>query len=139
MKKFEQKSSSRQPFASDCLSHIPLLTESIQGSVAVRRPLHLVIVRLLGRGDARYAEIASRAQARTSMVITAIIGLAFVAHAAAIATLALTQPASTFDALQHVFGLPIYGLGLAAVLFYRSRLQARQRAAAGDGEPGQAS
>jgi hypothetical protein len=109
------------------------------GSVAVRRPLHLVIVRLLGRGDARYAGIASRTQHTTSMVITAIIGLVFIGHAAAIATLALTQPASTFVAMQHVVGLPIFGLGIAAVLFYRSRLQARQRAAAGDDQPGQAS
>jgi hypothetical protein len=34
--------------------------------------LHPVILRLLGRGNPRYADIASRAERRTSMVITAL-------------------------------------------------------------------
>jgi hypothetical protein len=98
-------------------------------SVAIRRPLHSVILRLLGRGNARYAGIASRSQGKTSMVTTAIIGLAFLGHAVAVALLALTQPTSTFVALQHPIGLPFFGLGIAALFFYRSRQQARQRAA----------
>jgi hypothetical protein len=54
-------------------------------------------------------------------------------------TLALAQPASTFIALQHVIGLPIFGLGMAAVLFYRGRLRARRPLGAGGDQPGQAS
>jgi hypothetical protein len=63
-------------------------------------------------------------------VITAILGVTLLAHAVAIAVLALTQPVSTFVALQHPVGLPIFGLGVAGLLFYRNRLQARQAAAA---------
>jgi len=99
-------------------------------SVAIGRPLHPVILRLLGRGNPRYTEIASRAQTKTSMVTTAIIGLTLTARAAAITVLALTQPAGTFVALQHPVGLPILGLGFASLFFYRHRLEARQAATA---------
>jgi hypothetical protein len=99
-------------------------------SVVIGRPLHPVILRALGRGNARYAGIAARAQTKTSMVITTILGLALTGHAAAVAVLALTQSTSTFVAFQHVVGLPPLGLGIAGVLFYRSRVQARQAAAA---------
>lgn len=64
------------------------------GSVSIGRPLHLVILRLLGHSNPRYTEIAARVSIRTSMVNTTIIGLAFLGHAAAIAVLALTQPTS---------------------------------------------
>jgi hypothetical protein len=103
------------------------------GSVAIGKPLHPVILRLLGRGNARYADIATRARRSTSMITTAIIGVAFTVHAAALTVLALTEPTSTFVALQHPVGLPPIGLGIAALFFYRSRLQAR-----GD-KPGQTS
>jgi FtsH-binding integral membrane protein len=112
----------------------PVLTGAIGiaflASVAIGRPLHPTILRMLGRGNSRYADIASRAERRTSMVITTILGLTLIAHAVAIIVLALTQPTSAFVALQHPVGLPILGLGLAGVLWYRNRLQARQRAAA---------
>jgi hypothetical protein len=96
-------------------------------SVVIGRPLHPVILRLLGRGNARYAGIATSARRGTSMVTTTIIGLAFTGHAVAVAILALTQSTSMFVALQHLVGLPFFGLGIAALFFYRSRLQARQR------------
>jgi len=96
-------------------------------SVAIGRPLYPVILRLLGHGNARHADIAARTHGRTSMVTT-IVGLAFTGHAAAVAALALTEPAGTFVALQHPVGLPFYGLGIAALFFYRNRLQTRQRA-----------
>jgi len=99
-------------------------------SVAIGRPLHPVILHLLGRSDPRYSDIASRAQRKTSMVITAILGVTLLAHSVAVAVLALTQPVNTFVALQHPVGLPIFGLGVASVLLYRDRLQARQRTAA---------
>jgi hypothetical protein len=108
-------------------------------SVAIGRPLHPVILRMLGRSDPRYGDIASRAQRSTSMVITAILGVTLLAHAVAVAALALTQPTSTFVALQHPVGLPIFGLGIGGVLLYRNRLQARQAAAipaARDDQPG---
>jgi hypothetical protein len=105
-------------------------------SVALGRPLHPLLLRLLGRRNTRYADLATRAQRKTSMVSTAIIGLAFTAHAAALAALALTQNTSTFVAFQHPVGLPPFALGIAALLFYRNRLQARQRSAVPAEAPG---
>jgi hypothetical protein len=97
-------------------------------SVIIGRPLHPVILRLLGHGNARYADIADRTHGRTSMVSTTIIGLALTGHAAAVAALALTEPTSTFVALQHPVGLTFYALGIAALFFYRNRVPSRQRA-----------
>jgi hypothetical protein len=102
-------------------------------SVAIGRPLHPVILRLLGR-NARYAHIAGRARGRTSMVPTTIIGMAFTGHAVAVAVLALTQPTSAFVAMQHPVGLPFFGLGIAGLFFYR-RLHARRADAAARNDP----
>jgi hypothetical protein len=100
-------------------------------SIAVGHPLHQVILRAMGRSNARYTEVADRAAASgTSMVSTLIIGLAFVSHAIAVAVLAFTQSTSTFLALQNPVGLPFIGLGLVGLFIYGSRQQARQRAAA---------
>ena len=100
-------------------------------SIAVGHPLHQVILRAMGRRNARYTEVADRAAASgTSMVSTLIIGLAFVSHAIAVAVLAFTQSTSTFLALQNPVGLPFIGLGLVGLFIYGSRQQARQRAAA---------
>ena len=100
-------------------------------SIAVGHPLHQVILRAMGRRNSRYTEVADRAAASgTSMVSTLIIGLAFLSHAIAVAVLAFTQSTSTFLALQNPVGLPFIGLGLAGLFIYGSRQQARQRAAA---------
>jgi hypothetical protein len=110
-------------------------------SVAVGHPLHQVILRAMGRSNARYTEVADRAVASsTSMVSTLIIGLAFLSHAVAVAVLAFTQTTSTFLALQNPVGLPFLGLGVAGLFIYGTRQQARQRAAttppARAGQPG---
>ena len=100
-------------------------------SIAVGHPLHQVILRAMGRNNSRYTEVADRAAASgTSMVSTLIIGLAFVSHAVAVAVLAFTQSTSTFLALQNPVGLPFLGLGVAGLFIYGTRQQARQRAAA---------
>jgi hypothetical protein len=105
-------------------------------SVAVGRPLHQVILRAMGRSNARYTEVADRAVASgTSMVSTLIIGLAFLGHAVAVAVLAFTQSTSTFLALQNPVGLPFLGLGIAGLFIYATRQQARQRAAAASPSP----
>jgi len=110
-------------------------------SIAVGHPLHQVILRAMGRSNPRYNETADRtAAAGSSTVATAIIGLAFLAHAVAVAVLALTQTTSTFLALQNPVGLPFLGLGVAGLFIYGTRQQARQRAAdaaspASDGQP----
>jgi hypothetical protein len=111
-------------------------------SIAVGHPLHQVILRAMGRSNPRYTQTADRAAATgTSMVSTAIIGVAFLGHAVAVTILALTQTTSTFLALQNPVGLPFLGLGAAGLFIYGSRQQARQRAAAvtppaRDGQPG---
>jgi len=100
-------------------------------SIAVGHPLHQVILRAMGRSNPHYIAVADRAVASgTSMVSTLIIGLAFLAHAVAVAVLALTQSTSTFLALQNPVGLPFLGLGVAGLFIYATRQQARQRAAA---------
>jgi hypothetical protein len=100
-------------------------------SIAVGHPLHQVILRAMGRSNPRYNQVADRATASgTSVVSTAIIGLAFLGHAVAVTVLALTQTTSTFLALQNPVGLPFLGLGVAGLFIYGSRQQGRQRAAA---------
>jgi hypothetical protein len=100
-------------------------------SIAVGHPLHQVILRAMGRSNARYTQVAERAAASgTSMVSTLIIGLAFLSHAVAVAVLAFTQSTSTFLALQNPVGLPFLALGVAGLFIYGTRQQARQRAAA---------
>lgn len=100
-------------------------------SIAVGRPLHQVILRAMGRSNPRCTQAADRAAASgTSMVSTAIIGLACLGHAVAVAVLALTQTTSTFLALQNPVGLPFLGLGVAGLFLYGTRQQARQSAAA---------
>jgi hypothetical protein len=58
------------------------------------------------------------------------MGVAFTVHAAAVAILALTQSTSTFVAWQNLVGLPPVAIGIGGLFFYRSRLEARKRAAA---------
>jgi hypothetical protein len=100
-------------------------------SIAAGHPLHQVILRAMGRSQPRYTQTADRAAAAgTSVVATAIIGLAFLGHAVAVAVLALTQTTSTFLALQNPVGLPFLGLGVAGLFILGTRQQARQRAAA---------
>jgi hypothetical protein len=96
------------------------------GSVVIGRPLHPVILRWLGRSNPHYTEIADRAQRKTSIVTTTILGLTLLGHAIAVAVLALTQTTSTFVALQHPVGLPIVVIGIGSLYLYHHRLQARQ-------------
>jgi hypothetical protein len=100
------------------------------GSVAIRRPLHRTILRWMGRSNPHYTDVANRAQTRTSMIITTVIGLAFTSHAVAVAVLAVTQSTSTFVAWQQLVGLPFLGLGIGGLFRYGARQQTRQRAAA---------
>lgn len=105
-------------------------------SVAIRRPLHRVILRAMGRSNPHYTQVANRAQTRTSMITTTIIGLAFLGHAAAVASLALTQSTSTFLAWQQPVGLPFFGLGIAGLFFYGTRQRAAATPAARGDRPG---
>jgi hypothetical protein len=99
-------------------------------SIAAGHPLHQVILRAMGRSNPRYHQVADRAAASgTSLMSTLIIGLAFLGHAVAVAVLALTQTTSTFLALQNPVGLPFIAAGVLGLFLYGTRQQARQRAA----------
>ena len=95
-------------------------------SVVIGHPLHPVILRWMGRGNAAYNDIAERVRGRTAMITTTVLGLTLTVHAAALTVLALTQSTNTFVALQHPVGLPPVALGLGSLFLYRSRLQARR-------------
>ncbi|WP_326954063.1 VC0807 family protein [Amycolatopsis sp. NBC_01286] len=88
-------------------------------SIVVGRPVHGRLVRLLTRRD--QAEDTPQRR-RMSIMITLLVGGTLVAHAAVLATLAVALPPSTFVALRHLVGLPILGLGVAALIWYRNRV-----------------
>jgi hypothetical protein len=100
------------------------------GSVAIGRPLHRAILRWMGRSNPHYTDVANRAQMRSSMITTTILGLGCIVHAAAVAVLALTQSTSAFVAWQNPVGLPPLALSIGGLFLYGARQQARQRAAA---------
>jgi hypothetical protein len=103
-------------------------------SVAIRRPLHLVILRFLGRRDPRLAAVArDPARRRASAVFTTLFGATFLIHFAALLALALVLPTSTFLALSRPVGLSIIAAGVASLLWYRNRLRARQPGATSGG------
>jgi hypothetical protein len=104
----------------------PLLTGALGlacvGSVAVRRPLQLVVLRSLARHSRRAAATMSAPGAqRTSAIVTAMIGAICLAHATAVAVLALTVSTSMFLSLSRPVGIPIFVGGLGVLLWYRRR------------------
>jgi hypothetical protein len=100
------------------------------GSLAAGRPLHRVVLGWLSRTSAQYKGIAERAQYKTSVIVTSIIGVTLLVHSVAVAVLALTRPVSTYNSLQNVVGLPVFAAGFVVMMTYRGRLQEQQRAAA---------
>jgi FtsH-binding integral membrane protein len=98
-------------------------------SVAVRRPLHLVVFQFLARHNPRWEHLTrDPGRRRTSTVITALIGAMLLLHAMVLLVLALTQPTSVFLALSRPVGWSVTVAGVAALLWYRSRMQARSGA-----------
>jgi hypothetical protein len=93
-------------------------------SVAVRRPLHRVVIQLLARRDPRLRlALRNPATRRASMVMTALVGTVLVVHALVLLALALTEPTGTFLALSKPVGWSIIGTGIVAMLWYRNRLR----------------
>jgi hypothetical protein len=96
-------------------------------SVVVRRPLHLLLMDLLASRHGRYQpHTDSRARRRISTVITMILGCTMVTHTAVEVILAITVPPSTFMILRYIVGLPVLGLGVAAIIWYRRRHRMRR-------------
>ena len=95
-------------------------------SVIVRRPLWLMVLRLAARRNAQAARrMADPATRRAATVETAIIAAILLVHAIAVTILALTVPPGTFLALSRPVGLPLIGVGIAALVWYRRRSRAR--------------
>lgn len=94
-------------------------------SVAVRKPLLLVVVRLAGR---RHPEIAERLTApqarRIPAVATGGIGAILLAHALVIVALALTTTTTVFLAAKPPISFAIVGGGLAALVWWIHRQHA---------------
>jgi hypothetical protein len=96
-------------------------------SVAVRRPLHLLVLRLLAsRKPELTAVVHDRAWRRTSIVFTALVGGTLVAHALAILILAVTLPTTTFLVLSRPVGWAVLGVGAVSLFWYRNRLRNRR-------------
>jgi hypothetical protein len=101
-------------------------------SVATRRPLLTVVLRLAARRSADIAERASSPQARRiSTVATGVIGVILLVHALAIVALALTTSTTTFLALKGLLSLAIVGGGVAALVLWIRRQYTSQASAAG--------
>lgn len=97
-------------------------------SIVVRRPLWLMVLRLVARHNAQAARmLADPAARRTATVETAIIGAIFLAHAIPVTILALTVTPGTFVALSRPLGLPLIAAGVAVLIWYRRRQRSRAR------------
>jgi hypothetical protein len=83
-------------------------------SVLVRRPLHLVAMRLVAKR--RPTPLPST---HTATVITSVIGGTLLVHAAALTVLALNVPVGTYIGLSKVVGWSIIGLGAAGIMWFR--------------------
>jgi hypothetical protein len=91
------------------------------GSLAVGKPLHLVIHQIIARRKG--VEVSERTR-RGSVVITGVIGAMLTIHALVTLFLALSLSTGSFLALSRPVGWSIIGVGAAAILWYRRRLQA---------------
>ncbi len=97
-------------------------------SVAVRRPLFVLVLRIAARRNTDIAQLASSPEVRRiSTVTTGVIGVILLVHALVIVALALTTSTTTFLALKGVLSLAIVGGGVAAlVLWIRHELVSQQ-------------
>ncbi len=91
-------------------------------SVAVRRPLFFVGLRLAARRNTQIAEQISEPHARRIItVVTWAIGVILLVHALVIVALALTASTTTFLILKTPFSLAIVGGGVTALVFWIRR------------------
>jgi hypothetical protein len=96
------------------------------GSVAIRKPLHLVIFRIVARRNPKFAHVVQGPHAfRSSMVITSLAGGMMAVHALVILLLAVAMPTATFLAVSRPIGWAVLGAGFAGILWWRKRLRAR--------------
>jgi hypothetical protein len=107
----------------------PVLTALVAlaclGSVVIGKPLHLVGVRMLARTNTRVARMLDDPDRfRSSTIVTVVVGVMTLAHAVAIAFIALTLPVSDFLAVSRPVGWAILGVGVVWTWWYRRRRHA---------------
>ena len=93
-------------------------------SVAIGRPVHLLIFRVLARRDpARAAGLDDRRRHHTATVVTTLLGTTLVLHALVLLVLALSLPTGTYLAVSRPVGLAVVAVGVGVLLWYRRRLE----------------
>jgi hypothetical protein len=93
------------------------------GSVAIGRPAHLLVFRVLARRDpARAAGLGGRAHHRAATVVTTVLGTTLVLHALVLLVLALSLPTGTYLAVSRPIGLAVAAAGVGVLMWYRHRL-----------------
>lgn len=98
----------------------PVLTGTIGliflGSVAIGRPLFLLVHRMMNR-----AGTATPVDRHRAGVLSTLLGTTLLVHGVVIAILALTLPTGTFLALSRPVGLPILAIGTGVLFWYGRR------------------
>jgi hypothetical protein len=84
-------------------------------SAAFKKPLHLLLVGYMNRGANKQL---SPEAARTSLIVTVLIGVTFLLHATSHVILALTLPTGTFLITSRIVGWTIILIGGAVVYWY---------------------
>jgi hypothetical protein len=67
---------------------------------------------------------AGRVSIRNAMILTGLLGVTLIVHAAALTALALSVSTTTYVSLSQPVGLPILAVGLLGVLWFRKRVVA---------------
>lgn len=94
------------------------------GSVAIGRPVYLLVFRVLARRDpARTARLDGPGRHRAATVLTTLLGSTLVLHALALLVLALSLPTSTYLAVSRPIGMVIVAGGIVVLLCYRHSLE----------------
>lgn len=90
-------------------------------SVAIGKPLHQVVLRLVSRRKPELDRLLRAPGARrTSMVVTALLGATMVVHALVLLALALSLPTRTYLEVSRPIGLAVLAVGLGSLFWYRN-------------------
>jgi hypothetical protein len=92
-------------------------------SVAIGKPLHLLLFKMLDRRrPGRAVPVPASERRRVANVVTSLLGTTLVVHALVLLVLALSLPTGTYLAIARPLGLAIVAAGAAVVMWYRRRV-----------------
>jgi FtsH-binding integral membrane protein len=93
-------------------------------SVAIGKPVHLLVFKLLARRDpARAARLDGAGRQRAATVVTTVLGTTLVLHALVLLFLALSLSTGTYLAVSRPVGLAVLAAGVIVLMWYRRRLE----------------